>query len=230
MKEIRKTKNYGRILSKTFLFRGVNSNLVEFAYASPLCTCAEFENGAHIYTRKNFKRSIGIVLSGGLKAVKIRANGQEILLNTFESGGIFGVAGLFNSSCRYVSDIIAMRRSRVLFLPQSLIKDLIYKDPHVAENYIAFLSSRVRYLNTCIDHFTGGSAEARLARFLLALREEGQNVVELPCSLQQLSDTLGIGRASLYRALNAMTANGLICRTGRRVEILDSQGLQSVQG
>jgi CRP-like cAMP-binding protein len=81
---------------------------------------------------RNFKRSIGIVLSGGLKAVKKRENGKEILLNTFENGGIFGVAGLFNSSCRYVSDIIAMRRSRVLFLPQALIKDLIYKDPHIA--------------------------------------------------------------------------------------------------
>lgn len=229
MKELKKTKKYGQILSRTFLFRGVDSKLVEFAYASPLCTCAEFENGEHIYTRKNFKRSIGIVLSGGLKAVKKRENGKEILLNTFENGGIFGVAGLFNSSCRYVSDIIAMRRSRVLFLPQVLIKDLIYKDPHIAENYIAFLSSRVRYLNTCIDHFTGGSAEARLARFLLALEKNAQNVVELPCSLQQLSDTLGIGRASLYRALTSMTENGLIRRSGRRVEILNSEGLQHVQ-
>ncbi|MFU0833159.1 MAG: Crp/Fnr family transcriptional regulator [Oscillospiraceae bacterium] len=228
MKQIKKTKKYAQILSRTFLFRGVDTELVEYAYNSPRCTCAEFENGEYVYTRKNFKRSIGIVLSGGLKAVKIRASGQEILLNTFENGGIFGVAGLFNSSCRYVSDIIAMRRSKVLFLSQPLIKDLIYKDPHVAENYISFLSGRVRYLNTCIDHFTCGSAEARLARFLLALQEEGENVVELPCSLQQLSDTLGIGRASLYRALNAMTEYGLIRRTGRRVEILNSESLRNV--
>ena len=229
MKEIEKIKKYGQILSKTFLFRNVDLRWTEFAYDSPLCTCAEFETGEHIYTRMDFKRSIGIVLSGELKAVKTKSNGQEVLLNTFESGGIFGVAGLFNSSRRYVSDIIAMHRSRVLFLPQPLIRNLIHHEPRVAENYIVFLSGRVRYLNTCIDHFTGGSAEDRLARFLAALAEDQRDVVDLPCSLTQLSETLGIGRASLYRALDALTEHHLIRRNGRRIEILDFNGLQKIQ-
>ncbi|MVB11525.1 Crp-like helix-turn-helix domain protein [Caprobacter fermentans] len=227
MKEIRKTKKYGQVLSKIFLFHGVGPELSESAYESSQCTCAEFEQGEDIYTRTDFQRSIGIVLSGGLKAIK--GGGQGIVLNTFESGGIFGVAGLFNSSCHYVSEIVATRRSRVLFLPQALLKDLIYREPRVAENYITFLSGRIRFLNICIDHFTGGSAEARIAHFLVALGEGKHGPFELPCSLTQLSDTLGIGRASLYRALGTLVGSGLIKRSGRWVEILDPEGLKNAR-
>lgn len=228
MKELKKTKQGGRILSGTFLFRGVSAELSDSAFASSSCTCAEFETGEHVYTRTEFQRSIGVVLSGGLKAVKGEEDGPGIILNTFERGDVFGVAGMFGGSDRYVSDIVAVRRSRVLFLPQSLLRDLIDQEPRVAENYIAFLSGRIRYLNTCIDHFTGGSAETRLAQFLITLGESKKGVVKLPYSLTQLSDTFGVGRASLYRALNALTEKKLIRRTGRLIEILDLEGLKNV--
>lgn len=230
MKELRKTKRGRQILLKTFLFQGLGAELSESAYASPSCTCAEFETGERIYTRTDFRRSIGIVLSGGLKAVKGEEEGQGIVLNTFGSGGVFGAAGLFGGTGRYVSDIVAVRRSRVLFLPQSLLRNLIYREPRVAENYIAFLSGRIRYLNTCIDHFTGGSTESRLARFLMTLGEgEEREAVKLPYSLTQLADTLGIGRASLYRALNTLAEKGLIRRDGRLVEILNPEGLGNIR-
>lgn len=228
MKELKKTKQDGQILSSTFLFRGVGAELSDYAFASSSCTCAEFETGEHIYTRTEFQKSIGMVLSGGLKAVKGEEDGQGIVLNTFERGDVFGVAGMFGGSGRYVSDIVAVRRSRVLFLPQSLLRDLIDREPRVAENYIAFLSGRIRYLNTCIDHFTGGSAETRLAQFLVTFGEGKKESVKLPYSLIQLSDTLGIGRASLYRALNALTEKKLIRRTGRLIEILNPEGLKNV--
>lgn len=226
MKEVKKTKQYEQILSRTFLFRGIGEATVGEVYASQQCTCAQFEQDEKIYTRTDFRRSVGVVLSGCLKAVKAGTDGPAVILNTFRSGGIFGVAGLFNSSDRYVSEIVAMRRSRILFLPQPLLRDLFYRKPHVAENYIAFLSDRIRYLNTCIDHFTGGSAEARLAEFLLTLSEGGALMLELPCSLTQLAGTLGIGRASLYRAFGSLAETGLIRRDGRRVEILDADGLK----
>lgn len=229
MKELKKTKKYGQVLSRIFLFRGLEEELSESVYTSPLCTCSEFETGENVYTKTDFRRSIGIVLSGELKAIKGNGGGQGIVLNTFESGGVFGAAGLFGSPRRYVSCIVASRRSRVLFLPQDLLRDLIYREPRVAENYITFLSDRIRYLNICIDHFTGGSAEARVVQLLLTLGEGKNGSFKLPTSLTQLADTLGIGRASLYRALNFLTETGLIRRSGRVVEILDSDGLRNAR-
>lgn len=226
MKAVRKNPRYGQVLSRTFLFREMDGQVAAKAFSSPECTCLEFQPGEKIYTRTAFQRSVGVVLSGRLKAVKCAPEGgPAVILNTFQCGGVFGVAGLFNGSDRYVSEIVSVRLSRVLFLPQTLLRELFRREPGLAENYIVFLSDRIRYLNSCIDHFTGGSAESRLAGFLLALGEDGARKLDLPCPLTQLAATLGIGRASLYRAFDALSERGLVRRSGRQVELLDYAGL-----
>ena len=229
MKAVRKTGKYERILSRTFLFRGLDARVAASAFRSPDCACLEFQPGEKVYTRAAFQRSVGVVLSGRLKAVKSAPGGPDVVLNTFQVGGIFGVAGLFSDSDRYVSEIAAVRLSRVLFLPQALLRELFRREPSLAENYIVFLSDRIRYLNSCIDHFTGGSAESRLAEFLLALGEDGARKLMLPCPMTQLAATLGIGRASLYRAFDALSRRGLVRRTGREVELLDPAGLRGAR-
>lgn len=221
MKQVEKTKHFKQVLLKTFLFSGVDSAAADRLFSSSGCSCAEFEPEERIYTRTSFQKSMGVVLSGRLKAVKMPPGGTSTVLNTFLCGDVFGVAGLFGNSDRYVSEIVAMRRSRVLFLQQQLLRDLFHSEPAAAENYIAFLSDRIRFLNTCIDHFTGGSAESRLQEFLLDLWGNGSSSrLELPCSLAQLSNRLGIGRASLYRAFASLTNAGMIRRRGRQIEMI----------
>jgi CRP-like cAMP-binding protein len=79
------------------------------------------------------------------------------------------------------------------------------------------LAGRVRFLNRKIQCFTAGSAERRLALWLLSEEEE---VITLPSSLTTLSDMLDIGRASLYRALDKLENSGLISREGRNIALL----------
>ena len=66
---------------------------------------------------------------------------------SFSSGGVFGVAGLFQNSSEYVSDVQAIRRSRVLFLPEELLRSLFRREPMTAENYIAYLTTRICFLD-----------------------------------------------------------------------------------
>lgn len=219
MYEVKKTNSCYDILTKTFLFCGVESGSILAAFRSPECTCIAFESGEPVYTRHVYHRSLGIVLAGRLKAVKAAPDGSAVVLNTFSAGNVFGAASLFNSAEQYVSDIYAMRRSRVLFLPQELLQKLFRKEPAVAENYIAFLSGRICFLNRCIDHYTGGSAKSRLFAYLAslpALAEEPETV-EMPCSMTRLADMLGIGRASLYRAFDELEMEDKIRREGRKI-------------
>lgn len=229
MKEILKTNQFLKILSKTFLFNNVSTESISKVITSPECTCCLFEAGEKVYTREQYSKSLGIVLSGRLKAVKDALDGSTVVMNMFSAGGIFGVAGLFNHAPQYVSEIEAMRCSKVLFLPQTLLHRLFLEEPVAAENYIAFLSDRIYFLNTCIDHYTGGSARNRLCSFLLALPALSENplTVELPCSMTRLADSLDIGRASLYRAFDELERDQTICRDGKKIIILKSVALKS---
>lgn len=232
MKVIRKQQKYYSTLQQSFLFDGIAEQEARFAFENAECRCMSYAPGEKIYTRDSFHKSIGIVLFGQLKAVKLSPEKEGgLVLNTFFAGGVFGVAGLFHSAGQYVSEVIAVKRSRVLFLPQSLLHALFCRNCAIAENYIGYLSDRICFLNSRIDYFIGGSVEYRLASFLLTLSSQSQNPLEvtLPCTLSKLANMIDMGRASLYRAFGVLTAERLIRREKRAVYILDLDRLKSGQ-
>lgn len=217
------------MLAQCFLFSGIGEAPVTAAFESGECTCLEFEPNEKIYTRTHFQKSMGLVLSGALKACKTGTDGQSLVLNTFFTGGVFGIAGLFGNSRQYVSDVISVKHSRVLFLSETLLHDLFQRDSRIAENYIGYLSNRICFLNSRIDNFTGGSAQCRLASYLLSVSAKSGNPLsfELPCTYTQLSNMLDIGRASLYRALDELCRSGTIRRSGKTIAILEPERLKS---
>lgn len=217
MEEIKKTTKAQKLFSELFLFRGTAPETAARIFRSPACICCRFETGEAIYTRTSYRRSLGVVLSGGLKAVKAPEKTQPVVMNTFSTGNVFGAASLFDSEDRYVSDIFAVRQSNVLFLSQELLHRLFTEEPAAAENYIAFLSGRIRYLNACIDHYTGGSAQERLFSYLSSLPENPSGEVEILCSMTCLADSLDIGRASLYRAFESLRKDGILERRGKKL-------------
>ena len=67
----------------------------------------------------------------------------------------------------------------------------------------------------------GYSASSRLTMYIEdnASIQDGVMQLRLPCSLTDFAEMLGVGRASLYRTLDAMEAEGKITRRGRNIII-----------
>lgn len=229
MKEIRKDRKYFQVFSGLFLFSGIEPSSVEKAFTMENCTCIQFEAGETVYTRTKFKHSLGLVLSGALKAVKAGGTNAEVVLNTFFTGGVFGAASLFQQSDSYVAEIIAVKRSRILWLPEEMLRMLFLTDCCMAENYIRYLSGRISFLNERIDCFTGGTAQGRLEAFFWDLCQNCQGrpcVVSLPCSMVCLAETLGISRASLYRAIDSLVGKGVASRRGKEFVFTNPEQLK----
>jgi CRP-like cAMP-binding protein len=186
----------------------------------------QFQRNETIYSRTRFRRSLGILLTGKAE-VRKSGSGDGALLTRLTAPGLFGAASLFVDGGEYVSEITALQPCSILFLPQDLLTECMRRDFILVENYLCFLSERVRFLNGKIDGFTQASAESRLAWYLLDI-SEGNEAADVPVSLKSLANVLNLGRASLYRALEALTEAGMIEREGKRIRILDKAGLQSV--
>lgn len=221
-----KKAKYKHLLEGLFLFRNISQEVVDAVYNSPACECVEFFSGEMVFTQNQYRRSLGIVVSGELRATKNGAN-TIIILNSFSQGGVFGAAGLFSDMEGYVSEIQAIRKSKVLFLSEELLHSLFMAMPVAAENYIRYLSGRIRFLNNRIDSFTGGSAERRVAVFLLdAASKAGKADIRLSITFTNLAESLNIGRASLYRAMDSLVDAGLISRNGKEISVLNVAGLR----
>ncbi len=214
------------LVSKTELFRGLPPSVLTRILAVSDCTAAEYEKNEVVYDKTNFYRSLGIVLEGRLRVTKENADKRPIVMSTLQRGAIFGAAALFNSEPEYATKITAIERSRVLFLPQRLIKRMIEREPDIAENYIRYLSERILFLNRKIYFLTAGTAEQRLAGFLLDNLAVGE-FSEMPMTMHRLADALNMSRASLYRAFDELTASGAVSKQGKLVCINNAELLKN---
>lgn len=215
------------LVSKTELFRGSPPSMLTRILAVSDCTAAEYEKNEVVYDKTNFYRSLGIVLEGRLRVTKENADKRPIVMSTLQRGAMFGAAALFNSEPEYATKITAIERSRVLFLPQRLIKRMIEREPDIAENYIRYLSERILFLNRKIYFLTAGTAEQRLAGFLLDNLAVGE-FSEMPMTMHRLADALNMSRASLYRAFDELTASGAVSKQGKLVCINNADLLKNL--
>ena len=215
------------LVSKTELFRGLPPSVLTRILAVSDCTAAEYEKNEVVYDKTNFYRSLGIVLEGRLRVTKENADKRPIVMSTLQRGAMFGAAALFNSEPEYATKITVIERSRVLFLPQRLVKRMIEREPDIAENYIRYLSERILFLNRKIYFLTAGTAEQRLAGFLLDNLAVGE-FSEMPMTMHRLADALNMSRASLYRAFDELTASGAVSKQGKLVCINNAELLKNL--
>ena len=215
------------LVMKTELFRGSPRSVLMRILAVSDCTVGEYSKNDIVFSKTSFTRSLGIVLGGKLRVIKENADKRPIVMSTLQSGSLFGAAALFNSQGEYVTQITAIEHSRILCLPQRLIKRMIEREPEIAENYIRYLSERILFLNRKIYFLTAGTAEQRLASFLLDNLSEGE-YSEMPMPMHRLADALNMSRASLYRAFDLLIESGAVSKQGKLVCISNAELLNQV--
>ena len=209
------------LLAETFLFRGAPGEAVALALADGRCLLRKFGRGDVVYEPSRFARSLGVVLSGEIQVSK-----GALILSVLRRGELFGAAALFNDRPDYATTLTARTACAVRLLPQPVVEELMARFPAVGRNYVAYLSERIRFLSAKIDALTAGSAERKLAQYLLERGAEGR--VELDCSATGLARRLDISRASLYRAFDALAVLGALRREGKAVILLDEDALRGV--
>lgn len=179
----------------------------------------EFPAGRTVASGDDFSsfRGLGVLLSGKA-SIYGRNGGKRVLLNRIAVGEVFGAATVFFPEREAVSTVVAGAKCRVLFIERTVLETIIENDFAVASAYIAFLSERIYFLNRKIIGFTARSADAALAGYLLRAADE--NGV-LSVNMSRIASTLDIGRTTLYRAVDALEAEGAIVHDGKKMQILD---------
>ena len=213
-------------IKSIFLFRDVGETVLHLLLSDKRAEAADFAAGDTIYDESNYRKSLGIILSGKAE-VQTNNAGHLIILNRLSPPQLFGAAGLFQEEGLYVTRIVALEPSKILFIPQNLLTDAMRQDFRLVENYLAFLSQRIRFLNRKINNFTQSNTEGKLARYLLDIASDQNSVsVSFPVSIQNVAKVLNLGRASLYRALDSLSESGYIERSGKKIVILDRSALE----
>lgn len=215
------------LIQHTQVLRGVSEKVVKRLISPENSEVKDFRSGDVVFSPKSFSRSLGIVLSGSLRVTKENADGHSLVMSTLGKGALFGAAALFNTETEYVTRITAAESSRVILIPQRSVERLLKQEPTFALNYVKYLSERILFLNRKIFYLTAGTAEQKLANFLLENYEEGESK-KLPMTMEKLASALNISRASLYRALDVLTDNEIIKKNGKSFCVINKKKLKEI--
>ncbi len=211
-----------QLICSCFLFENIPPEQVERLLedeGAKLCSYKKYEI---IFDREHYAPSLGLVLSGSV-LVSSPSGSRNLVMRELGPGDVFGVAGLFTEEAGYVTTLTAKSPCRILFISQELLRRAMAENFTLAENYIRFLSGRLRFLNRKISGLAAGTAEETLAVYLSG----SGNKANIP-SYTRLAEELGLGRASLYRALDSLEKSGYIKRAGHVIHVLSPESLKEM--
>ena len=203
--------DYSKVLRECKLFNGVGDDFIELTLK--LSDKQELEKKQIL----SEGRGIYIVASGKL-GIYHSENGKNVLFNTLGTSEAFGYAGLFSDSGESAcTQIKAEKNTKLLFIQEERVKELITAEPIISLAIIKELTGKIRFLNKKLDSFTSCDLKHRLMKYFASLRYDESGRARLPVSMSALAGRLGVGRASLYRLMAELTREGVIERQGNEI-------------
>ena len=202
------------------LFHGSEQTLLEEILSSDPERFVNVASGEIFFSPTTSSNTAGILLEGRAEVLTPDPT-RPTLLRQLGAGDLFGITNLFSGE-PFISVIRAKSSVRICYLYDSDVRALMERDSEFLGRYLSFLSGRIRFLNRKIGYLTAGSAERRLALYLASYES---NEIELASSISALSELLDVGRASLYRAFDRLTADGYLQKHGKHLLLCDREAM-----
>lgn len=213
-----------QIIGSSVLFGGLSPQQIEDI--ASIAVGKTYLRGETIFFEGDKAIGFYMVGDGKVKISKVSPAGKEHILHIFGQGEPFGEVPVFHGQ-PYPATAEALVKTRVIFFPRDRFVTLVEANPAIALSMLAVLSMRLRKFASQIENLSLKEVPVRLADYLVYLsREQGdRDEVELDISKGQLASLLGTIPETLSRIFAKMSDEGLIRVDGRRISLLDKQGL-----
>ncbi len=209
-------------LTEHTLFSGLNQELLRSVLTKQQVTFLRFKRGDLLTTQEP---AVGFLLRG---EARLQGNG-DVLLETVSPGDVFGCEALFSGREDACGAVVAAKACEAAFLSKAAVTQLLEREPLFALRLIRYLAQRAVTFKNKVGLYTAGSAEGKLAQYLLSGFAD-YKTYELAISMSQLALLLQIGRASLYRAFDSLEEKGAIARDGKNIRLVSRDVLLSCCG
>ena len=203
------------ILSTCPLFNGMSPMEIGHLLSQEGCRLVHYPAGSTIPS----ERGMMMLLTGSVLIEKQSADGRYLRMREVWPPQAINVSALLAQPPREVSRLSTPDGCRAVELSRALVTQALMEGGTFSVNLVEFLLGRVVFLNKKITALSGHTAASRLELYLAenTVQKDGVSQVQLPFSLSEFAEHLCVGRASLYRTLDAMEQQGRIRRKGRTI-------------
>jgi CRP/FNR family cyclic AMP-dependent transcriptional regulator len=199
---------------------------------SPLADCLirrTFAKDVVIFSAGGPGNCLYIIETGRVRVFLTSSNGQEICLNTYGPGQVFGEISILDGMARSAS-VAALEQTVALVLEREDFLHYLDTHPAVARNGMTMLAARLRHTTTFAESLVfldvPGRVAAKLLQLVAGYNDAGSASIELSMTQGELATWVAASRESVNKALSDFRDQELIRVSGQRITILNRRGLQ----
>lgn len=186
-----------------------------------------YTDGQLIYYAGQLSGSLLVVHTGKVKIYRLDAEGEQQVIRILSPGEFTGELSLFSKEP--VQDFAqAIGDCSLCMVNGEAMRSILVTYPLIALKITQELSRRLSQSDATLHSVAKGTAEQRLASYLVGLAQKDQdNTIHLPVAKGTVASLLAMNQETLSRRLKILEDEGVIeLGKGREITILDRDSLE----
>lgn len=188
-------------------------------------SCSQVKRGQVIFNEGFHPHGIYCVNAGKIKVSQMGDAGREHIVRLAKEGDILGYRAVLSGG-KYSCSAIALDDCSICFIPKEVFLGMVQRDGSLSMSMMRLLSENLRQAETRIIEMAQKPVRERLAESILFLKEtygyeEGNQVLNVTMSREELANMTGTATETAIRLLSEMKSDGIIELTGKKIGILN---------
>jgi len=192
----------------------------------------KMQRGERLYSAADPFQALYAVRLGFLKSLISASDGREQVTGFYMAGEVVGLDGI--STQTHACDVVALEDSEVCVIPYDRLEGVASALPTLSRQLHKVLSREIVREHGVMLLLGSMSAEERLAAFLINLSQRfeargySRSEFVLRMTRAEIGSYLGMKLETVSRLLSRFAQDGLIAVSGKRVRILDPDGVRAL--
>ncbi len=191
----------------------------------------KFKKGETLYHEGRRINGIYCVYNGIVKIFKTGPDGKEQILMFARHGDIIGYRSVLANELACTTAKM-IEDGALCFIPAEVLLDLVKHNSAFSYEITKLACKELGNANQYITDLAQKSVRERLAEVLLHLADKfgisEENYLRIVLTREELANIVGTATESVIRLLSDFKNNGLIELKGRKIRILDKEGLKHI--
>lgn len=192
-------------------------------------TTLNIKKGENIVTEGHVMNGIYCLRSGKCKMSKLNTNGKSQIIKFINQGDIIGQRSVLSEEPAGLT-ITALEDMQVCFIPKSKVMQSIRENPAFSLRLMKNISHQLNEANTSISMMAQKSVKERLADILIQLYTifgtDSEGYIDVKLTREEIANAIGTATESAIRLLSNYKNEGLIDLKGRKIKIINVDGLK----
>lgn len=189
------------------------------------------KKGETLFSEGEYINGVFCIKDGVCKVAKMSENGRDQVVKLMKKGDLLGERSLITSDAANLT-ATALNDMEICFIPKDeIIRDL-KNNNNFTMSMLQNLAVSLKGADEVIVNMAQKTVKQRLADTLLYLdknfEKDSENCVDINLTREDIANIIGTATESAIRILSDFKKDKLIDFKGKRIQILDTKGLEKV--